>query len=311
MRVVVTGATGFVGAQVVRELARGGDDVFAVVRSTSDPRRLSDLPGVARIEADVLKYQGRIAIAAAKPDVCVHAAWYAEPGKYLWSLLNVDLMAATLSLARALAEGGCRRFVGIGTCFEYDTSAGYLSEKTPLAPLHLYSAAKAGTYLALRQLGVAAKMQVCWARLFYLYGPDEYKGRLVPSVARALLRGEEARSTPGAQVRDFLHVDDAASAIAALARSDVQDAVNVASGEPVTVASIVQQVAALCQRPDLVRLGALPYASGDPMFICADTRKLAATPWRARWTMGDGLADAVSWWRKAALAERTDTRRGP
>jgi nucleoside-diphosphate-sugar epimerase len=298
MKVVVTGANGFVGARVVQELVKRGDEVHAVVRATGERRRLKGIPSLRLLEADLLSAAGQETIAALGAEACVHAAWYAEPGKYLSSLTNIDFVGATLDLARSLAQGGCRRFVGIGTCFEYDTDRGFLSERTPLAPVHLYSAAKAATYLALKQLGLLSGMQVAWGRLFYLYGPDEYPDRLVSSIARALLRGEEARSTPGLQIRDFLHVEDAASALCAVLHSDLVDAVNIGSGQPVTVAAIVQQLGAICGRPDLVRLGARPYAAGDPMFVCADVRVLrTATGWSPRWSMADGLADAVGWWR--------------
>jgi nucleoside-diphosphate-sugar epimerase len=241
---------------------------------------------------------GRERVAATKPDTCVNAAWYTEPGKYLSSLMNIDLQCATLSLAAKLAERGCRRFLGIGTCIEYDTAYGFLSEQTPLAPGHLYAAAKAGTFLALRHLGLVTGMQIVWARLFYLYGPDEHSGRLVASITRDLLRGDHARTTPGAQVRDFLHVEDAASAICALVHSDVVGAFNIASGCPVTVESIVNQVAAHAGYPERVLLGALPYAPNDPMFICADVHKLIdATGWAPRWSLSGGLADTVGWWR--------------
>jgi nucleoside-diphosphate-sugar epimerase len=300
MRVVVTGAGGFVGAQVARALARRGDEVCAVVRPAGDRRRLLGEPQLRLLEADVLTDEGRAQIAAAGADACVHAAWYVEPGKYLSSPINLDLMGATLLLARALARKGCRRFVGIGTCFEYDADAGYLSERTALAPAHLYAAAKAGTYLTLRELGPVVGVQIAWARLFFLYGPDEHPNRLVPSIARALLRGEDARCTPGLQVRDFLHIEDAASAVCAITHSDLIDAVNVGSGLPVTVAAIAEKLGMISGRSDLVRLGALPYGLKDPMFICANIRKLTAgTDWRPRWSIADGLTDALKWWRAA------------
>jgi nucleoside-diphosphate-sugar epimerase len=299
MKLVVTGANGFVGAAVVRALEARGEEVHAVVRAASDRRRLAGTS--ARIvEADFMTDAGRAAIAALGAEVCVHAAWYAEPGKYLAALVNLALMGGTLALARELAHHRCRRFVGVGTCFEYDTARGYLSEDTPLAPAHLYSSAKAGTFLALKQLGALTGLQVAWARLFYLYGRDEYPGRLVPAIARALLRGEEARTTPGAQVRDFLHVDDVGAALAAIAFADVVGAVNVASGVPVTVAAVVREIAGICGRPELVQLGALPYGAGDPMFVCADTRTLAkATAWKPRFGLVEGLIDAIDWWRQS------------
>jgi nucleoside-diphosphate-sugar epimerase len=241
---------------------------------------------------------GRERIAAVKSDVCVHAAWCTEPGKYLSAIDNLELQCASLQLAKVLAERGCRRFLALGTCIEYDTAFGYLSEDTPLAPRHLYAAAKAGTFISLQQLAAVTGMKVVWARLFHLYGPGEPPARLVPSVVCPLLRGEQAKTTLGEQLRDFLYVEDVASALTALVHSDVVGPVNVASGRPVTVASIVQQAGELTGRPDLIHLGAMQYNPTDPMFMCANTQRLrAATGWKPSFTLADGLAKTVDWWR--------------
>jgi len=293
VRVLLTGATGFVGARVAEALVDGGDHVVAVVRAGSDAERLSALRGLRLVEGELLREGGMAEAVRVAPDVCIHCAWYTEPGKYLSSPDNVGLAHGTARFAAALAEAGCRRFVGVGTCFEYDTEAGYLSEKTRLAPAHVYSAAKVATYLLVRELTAGTAMSFAWARLFYLYGPHEHPNRLVPSVIGALLRGEEARVTPGGQVRDFLHVDDAAAALCAIARSEVTDAVNVGSGEPVTVATLVTKIGALLGREDLLRLGAREYSPGDPMFVCADNRKLRAIGWARKYTLDDGLAHTI------------------
>jgi nucleoside-diphosphate-sugar epimerase len=138
---------------------------------------------------------------------------------------------------------------------------------------------------------------LAWARLFYLYGPGEDRRRLVPSVALALLRGEPARTTPGEQRRDFLHVDDVAGALVAVAQSNVVGGVNIGSGRAVAVREIVETLGAITERPDLVELGALPYAEGDPMLVEADNRRLTEecgfTP---RWSLAEGLRDTVRWW---------------
>jgi len=232
-----------------------------------------------------------------KPDVCIHLGWYAKPGEYIQASANIDLMAATLKLASLLREAGCRRFVGVGTCFEYDTDAGYLSERTPLRPTFLYSAAKASTFMTLSNLPVT-DMTVSWARLFYLYGPFENERRLVPSVIRALLRGDEARCTSGEQVRDFLHVEDVASALWAVARSSIVGPVNIGSGSPVTVARLVTLIGEIAGRPDLIRLGALAQGKGDPRFVCADNQRIQVeASWRPKLDLRNGLRDTIEWWR--------------
>jgi nucleoside-diphosphate-sugar epimerase len=282
---------------VVRALLEAGDEVHAVSRSKRHPH-LDAIPGLRRVEADFNSEMGRERIAAVKPDACVHAAWCTEPGKYLSTLDNIDLQCASLSLAKVLSQRGCGTFLTLGTCIEYDTALGRLSEETPLAPSQIYAAAKAGTFLTLQQVGVATGMRVVWARLFHPYGPREHARRLVPFVACQLLRGEEAGTTLGGQIRDFLHIEDVAFAIRLLVHSDLVGPVNVASGEPVTVETVVRQLGVLTGHPELVRLGAVPYSRGDPMVIYADNRKLfGATGWKPRWSLSEGLAKTVEWWR--------------
>jgi nucleoside-diphosphate-sugar epimerase len=271
--VLVTGASGFVGAHVVRALLEAGDEVHAVSRSRRRPC-IEPMPGLRTVEADFNSAMGRERIAAVRPDACVHAAWCTEPGKYLSTLDNIDLQCASLLLAKILAQRGCRSFLALGTCIEYDTGLGRLSEGTPLAPNQLYAAAKAGTFLSLQQLGALTGMRVVWARLFHPYGPGEHTRRLVPSVACHLLRGEEAPTTLGGQIRDFLYIEDVASAIRALVHSDVAGPINIASGEPVTVETVVRQLGILTGHPELIRLGAVPYTPADPMVIYADNQKL-------------------------------------
>jgi nucleoside-diphosphate-sugar epimerase len=296
VKVLLTGATGFIGARVAHALVEAGAEVLAVVLP-GDTHRLSALPGVSFVEGDLLRPGGMDQAVRAGADTCVHAAWYAEPGKYLSAPVNVDLAQASTHFAAALAKAGCRRFVGVGTCFEYDTDVGYLAETTPLAPRHLYSAAKVATFTMIRQIVAGTPMSFAWARVFYLYGPGEHPKRLVPAVMDALLRGDEARVTPGGQIRDFLHVDDVASALRAVASSDVQGPVNIGSGEPVTVAAIVEKIGAILGRTDLIRLGAQEYSPGDPMFVCANNALLKSLGWTRRYSLDEGL-------NRTALARR-------
>ncbi len=299
-KIFLTGATGFVGSRLARVLIDRGDDVYCLVRRGARSERLGSVADhVSCIEGDLgdLSAWGK-EIDRLTPDVCIHVAWTAEPGKYLDAPENIDLLHASVRLARHLAERGCRRFVGVGTCFEYDIDAGYLSERTPLRPRHLYSAAKVSLHLLLEQIGALTGMSVAWARLFYLYGPGEDPRRLVASIIRGLLRDESVAVSPGAQVRDFLHVDDVAAALAHIAAGDLAGAVNIGSGVPITVADLARTVGRVLGKEQLVRLGALPYAPNDPMFVCADPRRLLASGWSPKWSLERGLEHATAWWRE-------------
>jgi nucleoside-diphosphate-sugar epimerase len=299
MRVFLTGATGFIGSHVARRLVAEGCEVHALIRPGSDTRRVRDvLPALAVVHGDLFAFpELAAALERIRPELCVHLAWYAEPGRYLRSPENLRCLAATLELANRLAGLGCQRFVGAGTCFEYDTEQGYLSEASRTGPRSLYAASKLGAWLVLEQLAALAGMSAAWVRFFYQYGPFEDERRLVPAVIRALLRGETAKTTAGAQVRDMLHVEDVASAVWAVARGGLTGPVNIGSGQPVTVRRIVETVGDLLGRPELLALGALPYGAGDPPFVCADNRRLCETGWAPRFDLNDGLRHTIDWWR--------------
>jgi nucleoside-diphosphate-sugar epimerase len=300
MDVFLTGATGFIGSHVARRLLSEGHRVTALVRPGSDLRRIADL----RSDLDLLEGDVRAAEALEAPlkerapELCLHLAWYAVPGRYLDAVENVELAAAGIRLLEVLDAVGCARTVIAGTCFEYDHRAGYLSEESPIRPQSLYGAAKHGLFLMSEQFQRARNRSFAWARIFYLYGPWEDRRRMVPTVIGKLLAGEPCPFSPGEQVRDFLHVEDVAAGICALAESELEGPVNVGSSRPVTVAEVATTIARLTGREELLQLGARPTPPGDPPFIVANTERLQrATGWRPRHSLEDGLRQTIEWWR--------------
>jgi len=235
MKILITGAGGFIGSHVTRLLVRQGHEVHATILGEHDTVRIRDLlPRLRVIPCNLENAAERDAcLDAVRPELCIHLAWYAVPGKYLNALENFGSLDATLSLARTLAALGCRRFVGIGTCFEYEHAGKILSETSPAKPRSLYAACKLAAALVLEQFARLTPMQIAWVRLFYQYGPDEAPQRLMPYAITTLLKGQTLKLTPGEQVRDFLHIEDVASGIVAAAQSALTGVVNVASGQPV------------------------------------------------------------------------------
>ena len=188
-------------------------------------------------------------------DLVIHAAWYAEPGKYLQASQNMDCLVGSLNLVKGAAKSGVKRFVGIGTCFEYDLTLGVLSVDTPLKPLTPYAAAKAALYLSLSQWLPTQSMQFVWCRMFYLYGEGEDERRLVPYIRNQLEKGQPAELTSGKQIRDFLDVAEAGKKIANVAINEKIGPVNICSGIPITVRQLAEKIASEYGRPDLLKFG--------------------------------------------------------
>lgn len=302
MRVLITGATGFIGSHVVRFLTHRGDDVYALVRPGSKRDRLVDvLPELKVIEGDLCNIDAFANdVARADPDVCCHFAWFAEPGLYLSSLENLSMVTSSLQLAMRLPSWGCQRLVVVGTCLEYQLTGLPLSETTPLQPHSLYAASKAALSLMLQELGSLTGVAVTWLRLFYQYGPYEDVRRLVPGVTRSLLHGQPAQISPGEQLRDYLHVQDVAAAIVAVIDAGLTGSVNVGSGNPVTIRLIAETIGQILNCPELVHVGAFPYAPNEPMSVCANVdRLLRSTSWRPTYDLEAGLRQTVDWWRQS------------
>lgn len=303
MTVLVTGAAGFVGSHVVRQLVASGAEVAILVRPGSSCRRLEGvLDQVQVLEGDLSDGDAtRSLIDRCKPDACIHTAWYAEPGKYLPSPRNIDSLRASLDLLEMLAVAGCTHLVGIGTCFEYEMQSEPLKEDSATRPFTLYAAAKLAFCLIATQRAAQLAMGFAWARLFYLYGPYEDERRLVPAAVQALRSGREFKTAPAEMIRDFLHVEDVASAVCALSHQRLGGVFNVCSAQPVNIAELMRTMGELLGRPELIRLGALPKREWDPEYVCGDNQKLRTeAKWTPRYALHDGLAQTIDWWEKAA-----------
>ena len=297
-RVLVTGASGFIGRHALAPLLAAGHEVHAVARRVP----VASDPAIVWHEEDLLAAGAPERLMdAAQPSHLLHLAWYAEHGRFWTAAENVPWVEATLALTRAFVAAEGRRIVCAGTSAEYDWSAGFCSEGvTPMRPGMLYGIAKDATHRVAAAAAEASGTSLAWGRVFFLYGPGEHPDRLVASVARAVLEGRPAEVSSGAQVRDFMHVSDVAGAFCALLESDVTGPVNIASGDPVRVREIVAQIAELAGREDLPRYGALPDRPGDPPLLVADVRRLRdEVGYGGGRALRDGLRETLEWWRNA------------
>jgi nucleoside-diphosphate-sugar epimerase len=300
-RVLLTGASGFIGAHAPAALSARGFEVHAVASGKS-PTAAAGGDVAAWHRANLLDPAAvRTLVEQVRPTHLLHLAWYAEHGLFWTSTENVRWVESSLTLLRAFGEAGGERAVMAGTCAEYDWSAGglFVEGVSPLAPATLYGTCKH----ALRLVGEAwceqNGIEFAWGRVFLLFGPGEHPERLVPAVARAVLAGEPARCSHGRQLRDFLYSADVADAFAALLDSNVGGAVNIGSGDGRSVGELVGLVAAAAGDGGLVRLGELSARTGEPMELLADVGRLRdEVGWAPRVTLAEGVQRTVGWWRE-------------
>jgi nucleoside-diphosphate-sugar epimerase len=287
-RVLVTGATGFVGHKTLAPLTSRGYEVHAlhgrsvpVGPATWHQADLLDSIRVSQILEEV------------RPTHLLHLAWYMEHGKVLNSTENLRWVASGLNLLRQFVTCGGQRAVISGSCAEYDWSYGLCSESlTPSHARTLYGACKNGLRVISSKYAEEVGLSLAWGRIFFLYGPGEKEKRLVPSVVRAFQRREPVKCTHGNQFRDFLHIEDCSEAFVSLLDSPVEGIVNVASGRPVAIGEIVRTIASLSPGNESVPVeyGAIATPDDDPQFLVADVGRLTReVGWSPKFGLRDGL----------------------
>jgi nucleoside-diphosphate-sugar epimerase len=246
-KVLITGATGFIGRFALEPLQKLGFEVHAVT-SRAVPNARGD--GVIWHRADLLQRQEVARLTSeVKASHLLHLAWYVEHGKF-WDAPENELWleASKHLFERFVADGG-KRIVAAGTCAEYDwktDGSPFSEDSSPIAPASQYGSAKTDLHRYLAALSDRADITYAWGRIFYVFGPGESGDRFVPMVIKTLLADETFVCTSPADVKDFMYVRDVAAAFAQMLASKVTGGINVASGTGTRLDMLAEQIRALC-----------------------------------------------------------------
>ena len=300
-KILLTGATGFIGKSVTQELLKRGYEVFAVSNSKSLPEQ----KGLVQVgldlfdEKSVEKFLNENKFAS-----LIHLAWYLGP-KFGQSDMNLDWLSASLKLLKIFKQNGGKKVLFAGTMSEYDYSYGYLKEDlTPLNNSSLYGKCKAALFETASAYTKQEKIDFKWARIFNVYGPNEKPSRLMPSVICSILKNEEIKLSTCLKTQDYLHVYDVASGIVDLFKSEVQGGVNISSGIPVKLRDIVDKIAQIMNYKGEIQYGAIPTTFDEPFVVGSNEILTQKIGWKPKFTLEEGLTQTIKYWEDSILKER-------
>ncbi len=300
-RVLITGASGFVGAAVTRQLVAEGRTVAALLRPNSDTRRLAplfDRLTVIRGDlADLAAVDGELR--AFEPEAIIHLAWDGVKGADRNGPMQADNITSSVALYRLAEAVQCQSFVGLGSQAEYGPAPGKLDEQAPTRPTTVYGAAKLATCLVLERMAAASGRPFAWLRLFSSYGCDDDPSWLLPYLARSLLARQRPAVTAAAQRWDYIHVDDVAAAVIAAVDARARGVFNLGSGQARALRDIIGMLRDAVDPRLEVGFGDVPYRSDQVMHLEADISAFtAATGWRPQVELPAGLLRLVDWHRQ-------------
>lgn len=302
MKILITGAGGFVGAACVDAALAAGHNPLAIVRPDGNTARLKG----KKINVLALDLTDPCALNQAMaehcPEVIVHAAWHGLASAARHNTAQItDNLAMGLALVEAATTNGVRKFIGIGSQSEYGPMFGKVAETALPMPTSIYGAAKVALQVLSAQLCAQAGLQFAWLRLFSAYGPQDNLNWLIPSLITQMMDGRRPQTTEGRQLCDYLYIEDVANAIMSVAETPEATGIfNLGSGQPVRVRWIVETIRDLISPKLDVVFGDIPYRHDQIWHMEADIERLKAlTGFSPKIGMTEGLSRTIEWHKKA------------
>ena len=274
MKILVTGATGFVGQHLLPELLAQGHEITAVARNRTRAQSFSWIDQVAFVPCDIHDDLEHAPDVLRQQDVAIHLAWPGLPNYNDRSHFERTL-PADYRFIKWLVKGDIRQLLVTGTCLEYGMREGCLSERMKPEPQNPYAMAKDTLRKELEPLAKKNGIALQWARLFYMFGPGQNPSSLLAQLDQAIKDGAGTfNMSGGEQLRDYLPVEEVGRRLAVLAgRAECTGVVNICSGTPISVRRLVEEHLTKRKAHIALNLGYYPYPDYEPMAFWGDTRK--------------------------------------
>ena len=295
VKILITGATGFLGAHLVRRLEREAVQMALLIRPGGNLWRINPLPKNATVVAGSMQQLPIDAIGKFAPDTIIHAAWQGVTNQHRDDPAQKDNLAPTVTLV----DIGCKHFIGLGSQAEYGPLNKKISETDSGKPTTLYGRAKLDACIATQKLCAERGIKWSWLRVFSTYGPMEDLSWMIPYLIRELLAGKKPSLTACEQKWDYLFGPDAADAIWSVAETKAEGLFNLGSGRAESLRKIVETLRDTVDPKLPLGIGEVPYRPDQVMHLEADISKLTkATGWMPASSLEDGLKQTVAWHRQ-------------
>lgn len=277
MRVLVTGATGFIGRHVVRALLQRKHTVVGLSRTPPAKTAFDWVSEVRFVSCDIQEPPADLEAQLGELDAVVHLAWPGLPN-YKDLFHFEDNMLSDYRFLKRLVDHGVQEVLVTGTCFEYGMRSGPLSEEMETKPSNPYGFAKDTLRKALGYLAQKRDFRLKWTRLFYTYGPGQNPRSLLSQLDASIANGDSHfPMSGGEQLRDYLPVETIASRlIDVLEHPTFQGVLNICSGEPISIRKLVEDHIAKKGADIALTLGHYPYPTYEPMAFWGDSSQYQA-----------------------------------
>lgn len=317
LKALVTGGTGFIGSNLIKELVERNWEVYALVRKNSSLGygRLKNINGIKYIYVEDLfsncsKGKDEIVLEnqsfnenLPQFDVCFHLAAYGVDYRQqnVDELINgnIKFMMNVLNFCK---ENKTKKVINTGSCFEYGINEGKkLNEEDKLIPQSMYGAAKASSVMMANVYSKINNIPLITVRPFGIFGENEGIHKFIPQLMKSIILNKTIEMTRGEQIRDYLYIKDLIEAYITLALTDVPlyEVYNVCSGVGVKIKDLAIEVVKIANSSlQLLNFGVIPYRKNEVMHFVGDNSKIKKyTGWEPKYSLQEGLKKTYEWYK--------------
>ena len=295
-KIVITGATGFIGIHLIEQWLEKDSEIYAVIRPHSkNANRIPKNDHIHVIELPMEEYD-QLPMVINSADYFYHLAWEGARAPFrddaAMQKNNYDCALQAYEVAKKL---GCTFFLGSGSQAEYGSTTGIVDEGYPCNPTTEYGKQKMNASKELLKRAESDGVKLIWTRIFSIYGPYDFKDTLVMLSIDKMLRDEPIEMTEATQLWDYLYVSDATAAMVLLAEKDCDNGVyNIASGDYKPLRSFVEEIKRIINSKSELRFGVVPFGPHGPVNLTPDSSKIKALGWRPAVDFDEGIKAVIS-----------------